>query len=68
MQGHRNRKSKDLYLKLMKNLIAQKTILSPKPAIENQNNEKEMKAWADNLANLFFSLASNRPLRYGIYK
>ena len=27
-----------------------------------------MKKWADNLANLFFSFASNRPKYYGVYK
>lgn len=27
-----------------------------------------MKIWAENLANLFFSFASNRPQHYGVYK
>lgn len=43
MQGHRNRKSKDLYLKLRKNLIDQKQILCPKPETSKQKDEGEMK-------------------------
>ena len=60
--------NEDLYLKLRKNLIDQKLILSPRLDESKQGDEKEMKKWADNLTNLFFSFASNRPQHYGIYK
>ena len=60
MQGHRNKKSKDFYLKLKKAMIEQKDLLNPKSA------GKEA-IWANKLVNLFFSFASNRPTKFGVY-
>lgn len=60
MQGHRNKKSKDIYLKLKKILIEQKDFLMTK----QEGKEKE---WASNMVNLMFSFASNKPNKFGVY-
>jgi hypothetical protein len=60
MQGHRNKKSKDFYLKLKKLLIDQKDFLMPK----QQGKEKE---WAHNMVNIMYSFASNKPTKFGVY-
>jgi len=57
MQGHRNKKSKDIYLKLKKMLIDHKELLMP---------GKE-KVWADNMVNIMYSFASNKPTKFGVY-
>lgn len=60
MQGHRNKKSKDIYMKLRKLMIDNKDFLNPKHKGQEQ-------IWANNLANMFFSFASNRPKSFGVY-
>lgn len=62
LQGFRNRKTLDFYLKLRSTLIDQKLVLSPPP------KEGGEKAWATNLVNLFFSFASNKQREFGAYK
>lgn len=55
MQGHRNKKSKDIYLKLKKIMITQKDSLNP-PPVPGQEQK-----WAEQLVNLFYSFVSNKP-------
>lgn len=66
MQGHRNKSSKDLYLKMKQNLMDRKDILFQKP--KSEASPDEFKKWADDLVNTLFSLASNRPKHFGVYK
>jgi hypothetical protein len=61
LQGLRNKKSKDLYLKLRQMLIDHKDSFFPKPT---QGSKKE---WAEKLINGLFSFASNMPSKYGVY-
>lgn len=61
-QGHRNKKQIDIYLKLKKDLIEKKQFLNPTP-----KEGGDMVKWANNLTNLFYSLASNRPKKFGVY-
>lgn len=66
MQGHRIKNSKDLYLKMKKNLMDRKDVLFQKPKADASTEDK--KKWADEIVNTLFSFASNRPKRYGVYK
>ena len=59
MQGHRNRKSKDLYMKMRTSLI------NKKEQLVGQGNDKQ---WAANLVNLFYSFVTNKPNKFGIYR
>lgn len=61
MQGFRNKKSKDMYMKLTKIINENKDTLIGKP------KEGQEQKWANNLVNLFYSFASNRPRNYGVY-
>lgn len=63
MQGHRVRASKDLYWKMRTNLLDRKDILFRKP--KEGSSTEEYKAWADDLVNTLFSLASNMPKHFG---
>ena len=54
MQGHRNKKSKDMYNKMTSYLLENKHKLISTPT------EGEEKKWADNLVNIFYSYATNR--------
>ena len=58
MQGFRNKKSKDFYLKLKAIMIDQKEQLI--------GSESEAQR-AKNLSELFFSFASNKPGKFGVY-
>lgn len=61
LQGHRNKKSVDFYLKLKKLLIEQSEMLNPRP--KGGINSK----YANNLVNLLFSLMSNKPTKHTVY-
>lgn len=52
-----------MYMKLRKALIARKAALFPAP-----QNAEEQKQRAENLVNLMYSFASNRPSQFGVYK
>jgi hypothetical protein len=60
MQGFRQRKSKDLYQKLRKVLISRKSTL-----FAAGGNEKVR---AEQMVNLLYSFASNKPNQFGVYK
>jgi hypothetical protein len=60
MQGFRQRKSKDMYIKLRKTLLQRK--------IELFKHCKDDTERANKLSNLLFCLASNRPNNFGVYK
>lgn len=53
LQGFRQRKNKDLYQRVVKQLIAKKAKLFP--------TEGDQKARAESMVNLLYTLASNRP-------
>ena len=55
MQGHRNKTQADIYIKLKKAIIERKDVLF------GEKVEGKEKEWADNLVNVMFSLASNKP-------
>lgn len=59
MQGSRNRRSSDLYLKMRRNLITNK---------EKLFGGERGEAWAATLNNVFHSFASNRPTNFGKHK
>ena len=62
LQGFRQRKSKDMYQRIRKSLIDRKTALFP------QVQAGQEKARAELIINLFYTLASNRPKDFGVYK
>lgn len=62
MQGHRNKKSKDMYLKMKKVLIDGKDKIIPRPQAGGE------KKWAETTTDLFYSFASNKPRDFGVYK
>lgn len=59
MQGHRNRRSKDLYIKMRKSLVDNKEKL-----FTGQKGE----AWAANLVNVLYSFACDRPTSFGQHR
>ena len=61
MQGHRNKKAKDMYQKLVAYLLEKKDKLVSTPV------EGDEKNWADNLVNVFYSFATNKPRQFGVY-
>ena len=61
LQGHRSKKSVDFYLKVKKILLNSKEQLFGQP---QEGNEKQ---WADELVNVFYSFASNKPNKFGVY-
>jgi hypothetical protein len=61
MQGHRNKKSKDMYLKLRTLLVDNKDVMCPKTPKGQES------ARAENMVNIFYTFASNRPRTFGIY-
>jgi len=63
IQGFRQKKNKDLYQRVRKDLIARKTHLFPQA-----KTPEEEKSRAQNIVNLFYSFASNRPQQFGLYK
>jgi len=60
LQGFRQRKNKDMYQRVVKQLIARKAKLFP--------TDGDQKARAESVVNLLYSLASNRPTQFGIFK
>ena len=62
-QGFRQRKSKDLYQRIRKALIARKATLFPQG-----KTIEEQKKRAEKMVNLLYSVASNRPNQFGVYK
>lgn len=62
LQGFRNKKSKDLYMKLQAMLGDSKHILVP------QKEEGKEKAWAEGLVNVLFSFVANKPRSFGVYQ
>ena len=63
LQGFRQRKNKDLYQRIRNALISRKASLFPQA-----KTPEEEKIRAENLVNLFYSFASNRPNQFGVYK
>jgi hypothetical protein len=63
LQGFRQKKNKDLYIRIRKALIERKATLFP-----HGKTPEEQKKRAENLVNLFFTFASNRPKDFGVYK
>lgn len=63
IQGFRQKKSKDLYQRVRKALIARKNQLFP----EAKSYEEEKKR-AENIVNLMYTFASNKPQQFGLYK
>jgi len=61
-QGFRKKKNLDLYLKVRQILVDQKDQLLPKP-----KEGEDLKPWASDLAQLFYSVSSNRKLYNGSY-
>jgi len=61
LQGFRNKKSIDFYLKLRTLLVENTDSLLPRP---QAGQEAE---WANNLVNLLFTLISNKPMKSGVY-
>jgi len=66
MQGHRNKGSKDLYMKVRASLVDRKDILFRKPS--KDASPEEMNQWASNVVNTLFSVFSNMPKHFGVYK
>ena len=62
LQGFRNKKSVDFYLKIKKLFLNQKEQIFGAP---QEGNEKK---WANNLVNVFYSFASNKPKNFGVYQ
>lgn len=60
LQGFRQRKSKDMYQRIVKQLIAKKSKIFP--------NAADAKERAQSIVNVLYSLASNRPSKFGVYK
>jgi len=60
MQGFRRKFSKDMYQRIRKVLVQRKDKLFPV-------NEKDPKKRAEAIANIFFTLGSNRPQGFGVY-
>lgn len=52
-------------MKMHKNLISNHSLLSPRP---KKSTTEDMEKWALNLTNLMYSLVSNAPKNFGIYK
>ena len=63
LQGFRQRKSKDLYMRIRKQIIARKNAIFP-PA----KTPEEERRRAEKMVNLIYSFASNRPNQFGVYK
>jgi hypothetical protein len=61
LQGFRQRKSKDLYMRVRKSLIERKSQMFP-------TSKDNLKARAEEMVNLIYSFASNRPTNFGVYK
>ena len=66
MQGNRNKSSKDLYMKIRQSLIDRYEVLFQKP--KKDASPEEFKVWADNMVNTLFSVYSNMPKHFGVYK
>mmetsp|Transcript_8571 Transcript_8571/g.14460 ORF Transcript_8571/g.14460 Transcript_8571/m.14460 type:complete len:306 (+) Transcript_8571:891-1808(+) len=62
LQGFRNKKSKDLFLKLKDFLLNSKDTFFP-PAQEGQEKRR-----SEEIVNALFSLASNKPKNFGVYR
>lgn len=61
MQGFRKKFSKDMYQKIRKVLVQKKDLLFPV-------DEKNPKQRAEKIVNTLFTLASNKPNNFGVYK
>lgn len=59
MQGHRNRKSKDLYMKMRSSLVNHK---------EHLVGSGSDARWASNLINLLYSFVTCKPTNFGVYR
>lgn len=62
LQGFRQRKNKDMYQRVRKALIEKKGTLFP------ASGKVDQKARAQDLVNLLYTFASNRPNQFGLYK
>jgi len=47
-------------------LVERKDQLFPRPT--DETDKPAMKKWADDLTKAFFSFASNRPTKFGVYR
>ena len=60
LQGFRQRKNKDMYQRVVKQLVARKSKIFPQ--------ETDAKLRSQSIINVLYSLASNRPNDFGVYK
>ena len=60
LQGFRQRKNKDMYQRVVKQLVARKAKIFPQ--------DSDPKLRAQSIINVLYSLASNRPSDFGVYK
>lgn len=63
LQGFRQRKNKDLYMRVRRQIIARKAAMFPLA-----KTPEEEKKRAESMTNLLYSFASNRPNQFGVYK
>lgn len=63
LQGFRQRKNKDLYMRIRKQIIARKAALFPAA-----KSPEEAKKRSEDIVNLIYTFASNRPNQFGTYK
>jgi len=63
IQGFRQRKSKDLYQRVRQSLVSRKAALFP-----HAKTPEEEKKRAENIVNVLYTFASNKPAQFGLYK